>query len=71
MEKGKQYMNIESTVKPSQCTNRASGTSQTFANISKNKQTKIPLVLTRELRSRHLSLSTTRSPRAVSLHHSD
>lgn len=39
MEKGKQYMNIESTVKPSQCTNRASGTSQTFANISKtNKQ---------------------------------
>lgn len=38
MEKGKQYMNIESTVKPSQCTNRASGTSQTFANISKTNK---------------------------------
>lgn len=71
MEKGKQYMNIESTVKPSQCTNRASGTSQTFANISKTNKQTIPLVLTRELRSRHLSLPATHSPRAVSLRHSD
>lgn len=31
MEKGKQYMNIESIVKQSQCTNRASeSTSQTY-----------------------------------------
>ena len=62
MEKGKHYMNIESTVKPSQCTNRASGTSQTFANISKTNKQKNSTSAYMELRTQHLSLSTTHSP---------
>lgn len=50
MEKGKQYMNIESTVKPSQCTNRASkGTSQTSANISKTKNSTSAYMRTQNL----------------------
>lgn len=44
MEKGKQYMNIESTVKPSQCTNRAVVHHRLL--LIYQKQTKGPLVLT-------------------------
>lgn len=68
MEKGKQYMNIESTVKPSQCTNRASkGTSQTFANISKTKNS-----TSAYMRTQNLTLeSVSHSPTAVTLCHSD
>lgn len=68
MEKGKQYMNIGSNVKPSQCTNRASeGTSQTFANISKTKNSTSAYMRTQNLTLESVSHSIT----AVSLHHSD
>lgn len=38
MEKGKQYMNIESTVKQSQCTNRASESTSDFLIYQKKKK---------------------------------